>query len=45
MVPLDWCMVRASIRLFNVGVLGFSVMSLDFGDIERTTYENPRTHT
>ena len=25
----------------DTGVLGLSVMSLDFGDIERTTYENP----
>ncbi len=28
-------------KLGDSGVLGFSVMSLDFGDIERTTYENP----
>ena len=28
-------------KIGDTGVMGLSVMSLDFGDIERTTYENP----
>ena len=28
-------------KIGDAGVMGVSVMSLDFGDIERTTYENP----